>query len=281
MKPICAVCAIAKNENNYIEEWIRHYLKLGFDKIVLYDNNDLDGERLEDRIGDYIGAGSVDLIDARGKKSYQLEAFNRCYHDYADRVDWILFVDIDEFLTLESESNIQDFIERNNADGRYNVLAFRWRLYNDNGLLKVENDDYSVLSRFTKPANTRVENMLFKELIKTRIPDLCINSVHTVKEGPSIGESDELIWNSKDVIDTVHIGYWAESDFEHFCSSVVPVSPGAYIKHFRYKTIQEYLDYKVQRGYPMPFRNYGTDLGLFDFFNSNFVTDEKLEFIKN
>lgn len=34
-----ALAAIAKDEDNYIEEWIRYNLKLGFDKIIIYQNN--------------------------------------------------------------------------------------------------------------------------------------------------------------------------------------------------------------------------------------------------
>jgi hypothetical protein len=32
------VC-IAKDENQYFDEWIRHHLKVGIDRVILYDNN--------------------------------------------------------------------------------------------------------------------------------------------------------------------------------------------------------------------------------------------------
>ena len=41
---IC-VCTLAKNENRYIKEFVEHYKKYGVDKIYLYDNNDIDGEK--------------------------------------------------------------------------------------------------------------------------------------------------------------------------------------------------------------------------------------------
>ncbi len=37
-------------ENHYIREWIEYYLNLGVDKIFLYDNNDINGEKFEDEI---------------------------------------------------------------------------------------------------------------------------------------------------------------------------------------------------------------------------------------
>ena len=46
------VVTCAKNENEYIREWIQHYLNLNFDKIIICDNND--DESLLDVISDYI-----------------------------------------------------------------------------------------------------------------------------------------------------------------------------------------------------------------------------------
>ena len=42
------LCAIGKKENLYAEEFIDYYIKLGYDKIFIYDNNDKDDERFED-----------------------------------------------------------------------------------------------------------------------------------------------------------------------------------------------------------------------------------------
>jgi ABC-type branched-subunit amino acid transport system substrate-binding protein len=57
-----ALCAIAKNENLYIREWVNWYKKLGVSKIFLYDNNDIDGEHFEDVISDYIILGLLRLL---------------------------------------------------------------------------------------------------------------------------------------------------------------------------------------------------------------------------
>jgi hypothetical protein len=51
------LCAIVKNENKYLKDWITYHYKLGFDKIVLCDNNDTE----------YIQEDSVDILDYRNK----------------------------------------------------------------------------------------------------------------------------------------------------------------------------------------------------------------------
>ena len=52
------VCALAKNEHLYINEWVAHYIKLGVDHIYIYDNDDLD----KPSIKDYINKEYLDKI---------------------------------------------------------------------------------------------------------------------------------------------------------------------------------------------------------------------------
>ena len=49
-----ALCCIAKMENEYIRCFVDYYKELCFDKIFLYDNNDPDGERFDDVLGEHI-----------------------------------------------------------------------------------------------------------------------------------------------------------------------------------------------------------------------------------
>ena len=50
---IC-ICSIAKNENLYVKEFVEYYKNLGIDKIFLYDNNDIEGEKFDKILSDYI-----------------------------------------------------------------------------------------------------------------------------------------------------------------------------------------------------------------------------------
>ena len=79
---IC-LCAIGKNENLYIKEFVEHYKKLGYNRIFLYDNNDIDDERFEEKIKKEIDKGFVKIINYRGYKGKlknpQLEAYKDCY----------------------------------------------------------------------------------------------------------------------------------------------------------------------------------------------------------
>ena len=91
------LCAMAKNEHLYINDWVNHYLKLCFDKIYLYDNDDLD----KPFIGDYIeNKDKVEIINIRGQKKEHLQhdIYTEFYNAHNKQFDWCLFCDIDEFL---------------------------------------------------------------------------------------------------------------------------------------------------------------------------------------
>ena len=269
-----ALCGIAKLENHYIREWVEYHKLLGFNKIFLYDNNDPDGEHFEEVLNDYILSGYVKVIDARGKKDYQVEAYDDCYQKYNKDFDWFLFLDIDEFFTLRDYKTIQDYLaEQEDGFGNAITISYRWKYYDDNGLVKVENNNYNVLTRFIKPAPPGPEDLVTKYLVKTRVPDLHINGVHQLKKNASIIETSAEIKNTIDLTYRNGTGYFKVKE------NLAEVAP-VYIRHFKYKTIQEYLETKCQRGYPMPYKDSGTLLGIREFFIYNALTVEKLQFIQ-
>ena len=63
------ICTLCKEENLYIQEFIDYYRDLGYNHIFIYDNNDIDGERLEDVIQKEIDKGFVSVINYRGDRN--------------------------------------------------------------------------------------------------------------------------------------------------------------------------------------------------------------------
>jgi hypothetical protein len=133
-----ALVCIAKNEDPYIDEWVSYHLKLGFDKIFVYENNwRFSGDNHND---------SVIKIPFDGECK-QMESYHNFIRTFGQEYDWAAFFDVDEFLVLKKHKNIQEFIGEYNE---YDCVSINWVLFGDNGLDSVQNDDYSVLNRFTK-----------------------------------------------------------------------------------------------------------------------------------
>ena len=144
---IC-ICSIAKNENLYIREFIDHYYLLGVDKIIIYDNNNIDGETIENILKYYINNGFIEIIDVRGLSSIQIPIYNYCYQRNKDIYDWIGFFDIDEFLFVKNETSIKSYFFSNRFE-KCQTIYFNWLIYNDNDKIKYDNEPLN--KRFTIP----------------------------------------------------------------------------------------------------------------------------------
>ena len=94
------LCTVGKEENKYIREYVEHYFKYGVDKIFLYDNNDINGEKFEDVISDYINADFVEIFNWRGKIKALYSIMNDCYKKNFLIYDWLIFYELDEFIHL-------------------------------------------------------------------------------------------------------------------------------------------------------------------------------------
>ena len=141
---IC-ICAVGKNENLYVRQFIEYYLSLGIDKIILYDNNDVDGEKFSDVLSDYFTNKQIEIIDVRGLSSILIPIYNYCYKKNNLLYDWIGFLDFDEYLYIENNETIKEYFY-NERFNKCQSLFFNWVIYNDNDLIKYDNR--SLIERF-------------------------------------------------------------------------------------------------------------------------------------
>ena len=93
-----ALVCIAKNEDPYIEEWVNYNLKLGFDKVFIYENN----WRCK------LNNDNIVKIPFDGNTK-QIDAYNDFIQKYSNRYQWAAFFDVDEFLVLKQDKNIKDY----------------------------------------------------------------------------------------------------------------------------------------------------------------------------
>lgn len=267
------VCGIAKLENDYIREWVEHYKKLGFTNVVIYDNNDPDGERFEDVIGDYIENGYVIIENARGKTCYQHPAYIDCYKKYNADYDWIAFYDIDEFLELKKVNSISEYLTQEKFSD-FEVIYVNWKIYTDDN--KVRYSPNPVQERFTRP-------MPYKKCLKYPFPE---NNHHkSLVRGRGTFENLEF---------KMRYGSHSPCNAKKCCNSVgkeVPMefwTPYVYdeaiLKHYQTKTLEEWITKKQVRRYPdsPPDINiHHPHLSLRFFFAINEMTKEKEKFLKS
>ena len=249
-----AVCAVAKLENHYIREWVEHQKQLGFDTIFLYDNNLTDGETFDEVIGDYIQSQFVKVINVRGLIDVQTSSYQKCYELNSNKYDWIGFFDVDEFLYLDGK-DIKTFLN-NPVFQKFNFIKFHWQNFDDNGLLKPKNNNYSI-TRFSHPI--AVHSQVTKCFIRTKIKGLYFYSAH----GPLSPESET---NDKLIR--------ACNTYGQPCKNIKDLSDNIpsviRLYHYSFKTIYEYMFFKCTRGYATKYADFGRDcLTMHTFYTYN------------
>jgi hypothetical protein len=221
-------------ENLYIREFIQHYKMIGIDKIIIFDNNNNDGERFEDKIYDYIKINFVNIINYRNCKFCQHKSYEECYNKFKNKFDWFLFFDVDEYLILPNYKNIHEFVE-NKIFNQFDIIHVNWILFDDNDLIYYDNRPLQ--KRFIRPRHLikkNYKNIHIKSIIRSRLNKLRFSNPHTPNGNYKVCDV-----TGKKVINSVIL---KENPAQLNLS--VP-----YLKHFNCKTVEEYFKNKMKRGF--------------------------------
>jgi hypothetical protein len=251
---IC-ICTCGKQENRYIKEYIEYYKKYGIDKIILYDNNNLNDENFEDIIKKYINENFVEIKNWRGIKSPQMKIYNDCYKNNYKKYEWLIFNDIDEYLYLKTYKNIKEFLNKEKFKNCENI-QLNWLLYTDNNLIHYQNKPLKI--RFTekdpyinKRKITKFSNG--KSILRGHIPNINITNFHCISN--DLKTCDGFGIERK----------FLKPDYKYF-----------YFKHYYCKSTEEFID-KLIKGDIYETKN--KDKIKF-YFSYNKITKEKLNYIE-
>jgi len=258
------LCVIGKNENLYVREFVEHYLKIGYNKIFIYDNNDKNGERFDEVINDYIQKKLVQIINFRERSSDSrpiFDAYKDCYSRNNNAYDWLSFFDMDEFLELNKKyKSIQDFLNDKIFKHCQNI-KINWQLYKNDKNLYYEN----------KPLQQRITQFEDNKHIKS-----------TVR-----GNLPKNYWKNIGTPHTSTLNYVSCSSsgkLVQFDSSFIfpPDYSNAKLKHYYYKSFEEYC-IKIKRGksdFPLNVSNQIAYQSFKRLYESSKNNTEKLKIIK-
>jgi len=255
------ICIICKTENLYIQEFIDYYRELGYNHIFIYDNNDIDGEKFEDVIQKEIDKGFVSIINYRGDRDKPLfRAYIDCYEKNNKNYDWLSFLDIDEYLELKPKGiKIQEFLNNERYKNCQNV-KLNWVLYSDDEKLHYEN----------KPVYKRFNTPLFQNILNNHVKSTVRGNLSTNywvgAPTPHTGNNKYNCCSSSGKQISKNSSFNWPYDYEY-----------GYIKHYRTKTIEEYLN-KMKKGKPDFIMDYNYMIDMF--FKTNKKTKEKLDIFK-
>ena len=142
------IVVIAKNEEDYIKEWICFHKVMGFDKIILYNNDSTDNMVKE--IKPFIEEGYIIYNEIHGA-AQQLNAYNNALKKYSKLFKYLAFIDCDEFLfPVDGHETVLSVIEKTmKLDKNAGGVCVNWAMFGSSG-------------HETKPEGMLIDNFLWR-----------------------------------------------------------------------------------------------------------------------
>lgn len=242
------ICAIAKNEQLYIKDWVEYHLAQGWDHIYIYDNSDSEG----DCLSKYYNNDNLTYITrtiGMHREMLQLQCYQTFYNN--NSFDWCAFIDLDEFIVLDTP--LQEFLD--SFPETCGAIKLNWHMYGDDNL--VERDtSVPVYEAITHRLKDHYYERNGKMIIRGGIPRLKIYSNHDCHHTDRY-QADHKLNNLKLFNYRNH--------------------ETCYVAHYMTKTLSEFINQKMQRT-DACFANRRLDLEYF--WKLNEKTPEKLQYIE-
>ncbi len=191
MSAYIAICAIMKNEENYIYEWLSYHYTVGVRRFFIYDNGDTDALKLAIRA--WPRADLVTVVDWPGQAA-QVPAYQHCLVNFRDQAEWCAFIDTDEFLTPRLDLfSLSDILE---ATGRIATgLYVHWLFFGSSG--HIQKPAGLITETYTKCGRTGFPSHRFGKTIVRMRDAVMTRHSHVIRSsGKLVSEfGDELDQN--------------------------------------------------------------------------------------
>ena len=147
------IITIVKDEQLYLEEWIAYHLKLGIDKLFIYEDiNSSSHLSITSKYKNVELRHVLDLFKIEQERSdeiirrlnlqkFQNDYFNLAYKEVKPYFDWCFIMDVDEYITIDDDLH--------NVLMKYNDYD-AFLLHNANGLYYMPNAPYSLVNTYTE-----------------------------------------------------------------------------------------------------------------------------------
>jgi hypothetical protein len=127
--PSLAIVTCIKNEGDDLVEWLCFHRRIGVSRFVIYDNLSTDATA---RILDNVPFKEEIVVHRIADEEAQKVAFLDALKRYRDELDWVAFIDGDEFIVPLTEGSLIDKLaefERRGVDG----FGIHWRIFGSSG----------------------------------------------------------------------------------------------------------------------------------------------------
>ena len=264
------VCAMAKNEHKYINEWVEHYINLGVDKIYIYDNDDINKPFIRDFISSkFLDKCVIKNIRGQQRPKLQHDIYTGFYIKYGKTFDWCLFCDIDEFLF--GTNDIHSWLEQpqfKNAE----QIRIKWKLFGDDDLIERDMTK-KVVDTFHQEINHSLNRNLVdignlekqgKMIVRGGLNNVIIRSPHFASYETRNNVIPSILPSGKQTFSKVAIN-------DDYSNETI------YLHHYMTKSLSEFIEQKLTRTDAV----FGNTIALDYYWRINKKTHEKIKYLKN
>ncbi len=135
-----SVCAIVKDENAYLPEWLEYHRLVGVERFYIYDN----GSRTP--LSETLSGEGRAVVTSLPGHARQSEAYTDCVRRHGTASVWMAFIDVDEFLFPRSTDDLRAILR---AYEDFAGLSVNWRVFGTSG-------------HASRPEGLQVENFLLR-----------------------------------------------------------------------------------------------------------------------
>jgi glycosyltransferase involved in cell wall biosynthesis/predicted O-methyltransferase YrrM len=226
---IAAACVV-KNEADDIAEWIAFHLAIGITTILIYENGSTDRTR-------NIALAFSEKYDVRVipwnliSNDYQRRAYMDAVNRLAGQVDWIAFIDADEFIASDDPQNTLHYFDSIPDD--VSQVCLNWATFGSSG--HDQRPDGLVIEAYSKRsvANAGI-NRHVKSIVRPAQVRACTN-VHVFQvTGRTVdAHSHDIVWSERNGLGLIE---------------GAPLYDKLWINHYWTKSKSHWLK-KLARGY--------------------------------
>ncbi len=159
-----AVTTIQRNRGKWIVEWLAFHMLVGFDSFFVYAHKTTDG--MTEQLLKLARRYDIRVHQLNDEPKPQLLAYQHAYNAYAGEVDWMAFIDGDEFLHPTAAPTMAEALAPF-EDKPLSALAAYWVCYGGNG--HVEDPNGLVMQDYPRHSRTDfLPNRHVKSIVRGR-----------------------------------------------------------------------------------------------------------------
>ena len=226
-----SLCAIFRDEADYLKEWIEFHIIIGIQHFYLYNNFSKDHYMVV--LEEYIKKGVVTLVDWPIERG-QMKAYQDCVNKYSGESKWIGFFDIDEFCVLNQHHTVYEFLNR--FDYSAPIVLINWKYFGSSGL--IERDVKN---------NLVIEDFVVSWPKYSDIGKFFYNTAYKYNPSRKYGEHMHYMWAKYNNFDIPPINVFGQICIGRFFpmkSDQLPLQ----LNHYVTKSYKEYFEKKSKRG---------------------------------